>query len=135
MATLRRLARLRAVRVLVVALSFALGSAGTLPLWATLLGVADVHVCHCSREHHDCVCARCHTDPDANMLVSSETLSNRCGDDDIVFGGQRLVTLAAPLPTIAFATFSERIAAFVPVDALSSRDAPEPLLPPPRTTA
>lgn len=123
------------MRTLVVALTFALGSAGTLPLWATLLGVADVHVCRCSRDHHDCVCARCHTDPDATTLVSSETLSNRCGDDEVVYGGKRLVTLPAPSCDVSVAVVSKRAPA-------PPRDAPtrslielEPPTPPPRPFA
>jgi hypothetical protein len=136
MSVLRRMAKWRAMRALVLALTCALGSAGTLPLWATLLGVEDVHVCSCSHEHHDCVCARCHTDPDAAMKVSSETLKNRCGEDDVVFGGQRLLAIASPsLESVAVALVSARLPSFVPVSASSSRGAPEPLTPPPRSAA
>lgn len=68
------------------------------------------------------------------MRVSTETLQNRCGDDEVVFGGQRLVTLTAPLPSVMVATVCERTPVFLPFDSLSPRDAREPPIRPPLTT-
>ena len=119
------------MHALVMALTFALGSSGTLPLWATLLGVEEVHACHCSRDHHDCVCARCHSDPDGAMRVSTETLQNRCGDDETVFGGRRILAVTAAPSAVVVATVSDRIPAGVRRDSMHSRDRTEPATPPP----
>ena len=129
---MRRFARFPALRALVIALTVALGSAGTLPLWATLLGVEGPHACHCSRDHHDCVCARCHTDPDAAMRISSETLKARCGDDEVVYGGHRAIAITPAFAGVPVASSFARTKVRAHVDWLRSRDRAEPLIPPPR---
>lgn len=99
-ALVRCLARVRATIVLVLACT--LGSGGMLPVWAQLAGVEGPHVCHCSTDHHDCVCARCHTDGDAKRYRTVETVKGRCGDDEVGFGGHGVTAVLAagpaPLP-------------------------------------
>jgi len=122
----------RVLRAVVLLLAVSVGSAGALPVWAALVGVEAPHVCHCSTEHHDCVCARCHTDPDGEMRFSKETLQNRCGDDDVLFGGRQLLAIAAPLPAIVAAPAHATVATLLP-GRLRSRDPGEPPTPPPRS--
>lgn len=121
------------LRAMVVALVVALASSGALPVWARLVGVEAPHVCHCSAERHDCVCARCHTDPDAAMYLSTESLEGRCGDDEMAFGGKTLLAVLPSPTTVAPATAS-LLPAPVSVRPLLLPRA-EPPRPPPRIAA
>ncbi len=82
-------------RLLVLVLSLSLATSGAMPLWALLAGIEAAHVCHCSLEKHDCVCAKCN--PEHEDTLSTESLKGRCGDDDAAFGGRVLVgVLSSP---------------------------------------
>ncbi|MBS2012829.1 MAG: hypothetical protein JST00_08085 [Deltaproteobacteria bacterium] len=130
-----RLALARLVRVIVLVAVLPFVSAGALPAWAELAGVEHPHVCHCARDHHGCVCAKCHTDPDAEMGISSDSVKGRCGDDDVVGGAHgtppalfvSFVTLLAP-------SASGRAPVATPPAALSRERLPPPP-PPPRMLA
>lgn len=124
------LIRLARLVVLVATLPFV--TAGALPAWAELLGAEQPHVCHCSRDHHGCVCVRCHTDPDAEMGVSSDSMKGRCGDDDAVAGGAHVkITVLRPMIGLAPAPLEGR-ASIPRLVAPRSRDRAPPTPPPPR---
>jgi hypothetical protein len=106
------------VRVLVFALFLPLTSSGALPFWAQLAGVEGPHVCHCSLDHHDCVCPRCDTDPDAATYLSSESLKGRCGDDELAFGGKAItVVLGSAVAVVAVPPHDE----LLPIEATTTR--------------
>lgn len=88
------------LRALVTALLLPLATAGALPSWALLAEVEAAHVCHCSLEKHDCVCAKCNPEQE-EMLLSSESLTGRCGDDDVAFPGKLLVAVLPPSGVLA----------------------------------
>ena len=69
------------LRALIFAVSLPLASSGALPVWARLVGVEGPHVCHCSIDKHDCVCAKCNPELEEELLLTSESLLGRCGDD------------------------------------------------------
>lgn len=125
---------IRLVRLVVLVATLPFVTAGALPAWAELLGAEQPHICHCSRDHHGCVCVRCHTDPDAEMGVSSDSMKGRCGDDDVVAGGAhaKITVLRAGVELgLAPAPLEGRTA----IDRLvepSSRDRAPPTPPPPR---
>lgn len=83
------------LRVLVLALSLPLTTAGMLPTWALFAGIEGPHVCHCSLEKHDCVCPKCNPDHE-DMLFTSESLTGRCGDDEIAFVGKAICAAVLP---------------------------------------
>lgn len=87
------------LRVLVFALAVPLASSGALPVWALLAGIEAPHVCHCSIEKHDCVCAKCNPEHEEDFLVTSESLTGRCGDDEIAFGAKAICAVL-PAPSI-----------------------------------
>jgi hypothetical protein len=119
---------------LVVMLVLPLATSGALPQWARLAGIEAPHVCHCSIEKHDCVCARCNPENE-DMLLTSESLQGRCGDDDVAFPGKAIVALpAAPTvraaaPERASARSGTRVYAPLPGPARS------PPVPPPRSSS
>ncbi len=78
---------------LLVILASSLATAGMLPVWAQLAKVDGPHVCHCSTDHHGCVCARCGTDADANGHRSIATIKGSCGDNELAFGGRGFVAV------------------------------------------
>lgn len=87
-------------------------------------------MCHCSAEKHDCVCPKCNIDQRDEMLVSGESLSGRCGDDDVAFGGKALL---AVLEASCLGSLSAARAAIAPPTIHTFADlvrAPE--TPPPR---
>jgi hypothetical protein len=86
------------LRGLVVMLALPLATSGALPLWARLAGIEAPHVCHCSIERHDCVCARCNPENE-DLLLTSESLEGRCGDDDVVYPGKAVVVVT-PAPIV-----------------------------------
>jgi hypothetical protein len=120
------------IRALVVALALPLASSGALPFWAQLAGIEGPHVCHCSAEKHDCVCPKCNPDRD-DLLVTSESLKGRCGDDEIAFGGK---TLRAVLPSSSVLSPVVRRS---PIDLAPTRSldglARPPPTPPPRPSS
>lgn len=120
----------RLLRALVLAIALPLASAGALPVWAQLVGVEGPHVCHCSTEQHDCVCPRCHTDPDAAMFLSTESLKGRCGDDEIAFGGKAFIAVLAPM-TVLVPVVGEPLSLPIAIAPASLPKSPPPK-PPPR---
>ena len=85
----------RYARLVILLVSLPLTSAGALPAWAALFGVEGPHICHCA--DYECHCVRCHTESDdPTLLVSSESLKGRCGEDDISFGSRMFVGLTGP---------------------------------------
>lgn len=78
------------LRALIFALALPLVSAGALPVWARLVGIEGPHVCHCSIDKHDCVCAKCNPELEEELLLTSESLLGRCGDDERVFGSKAI---------------------------------------------
>jgi hypothetical protein len=121
------------LRTIVLALALPLATSGALPLWAQLVGVAGPHVCHCSIEKHDCVCARCNPGHD-DLLLSSESLKSRCGDDEIAFPGKAIVGVLAA-PAVVAAAPSERLAAGSPAPEPAPAPARAPPTPPPRSSS
>jgi hypothetical protein len=122
------------LRVLVVALLLLLplASAGALPSWALLVRGEGGHVCHCSIEKHDCVCAKCNPDRD-DLSLTSESLSGRCGDDEIAFGGKALrAVLPAPFGRVPLSSVALEV---LHPHAPTSRVKSPPPTPPPRTRA
>ncbi|MBX3263530.1 MAG: hypothetical protein KF782_27915 [Labilithrix sp.] len=118
------------VRALVLALALPLASAGALPFWAQLAGVEAPHVCHCSIEKHDCVCPKCNPEHEEEMLLSSESLKGRCGDDDVAFAGK---AICAVLPASSvLAPIARRTAVAPPSWRRPSDLARPPPTPPPR---
>lgn len=122
------------LRVLVVALVLPLASAGTLPIWAQLVGVEGPHVCHCSVERHECVCPKCNPDHEGEMLLSSESLKGRCGEDDVAFGGRAIRAVLVP-SLGAIAPVASRVAHALPEPDLLPIPPPPPPTPPPRFIA
>jgi len=123
---------IRLVRLVVLVATLPFVTAGALPAWAELLGAEQPHICHCSRDHHGCVCVRCHTDPDAEMGVSSDSMKGRCGDDDAVAGGAHVkITVLRAMIGLAPAPLEGR-APIARLIAPDSRDRAPPTPPPPR---
>ncbi len=98
--SMRRAWPLAFVRALVLVLALPLVSAGALPFWAQLFEIEAPHVCHCAVERHDCVCARCNPDHD-EMQLTTESLSGRCGDDDLAFPGKVFWAVLPPSSVLA----------------------------------
>ena len=121
------------LRALVFALVLPLATSGALPLWAQLAGVEAPHVCHCSIEKHDCVCARCNPDLEEDLLVTSESLTGRCGDDEVAFGGKAICAVLPAGSILAPIASRTSIASpvCVPVDDLARA----PPTPPPRPSS
>jgi hypothetical protein len=113
------------LRALVFALVLPLASSGALPFWAQLAGVDGPHVCHCSLEKHDCVCARCNPDHEDEMLLTSESLKGRCGDDELAFAGKAICAVLPPSTVLA------PIASRLWIELPASRDISDVTLPPP----
>jgi len=121
------------LRALVFALALPLATSGALPLWAQLAGIEAPHVCHCSIEKHDCVCAKCNPDHEEDLLITSESLTGRCGDDEVAFGGK---ALCAVLPAASILSpIASRIAIPSPVLASVPDLARAPPTPPPRPSS
>jgi hypothetical protein len=121
------------LRALVFALALPLASSGALPFWVQIAGIEAPHVCHCSVDKHDCVCARCNPDHEEELLVTSESLKGRCGDDDVAFGGKALCAVLPPasvLAPVAAHTTIER-----PSILLLSELVRPPPTPPPRQSS
>lgn len=132
MPSLLRGVRVRTLRLLVLILALPLASAGALPVWAQLVGVEAPHVCHCSLDHHDCVCPRCQTDPDAEEYLSAASLKGRCGDDEIAFGGSAMrAVLDAPCGPLLEAPSCSAPNGFFTTSP-PGRDRTRPPTPPPR---
>lgn len=121
------------LRLLVLALAVPLMSSGALPLWALLAGVEAPHVCHCSIDKHDCVCAKCNPEHEEDFLVTSESLTGRCGDDEIAFGGKAICAVL-PAPSI-LAPIASRTSIALPIPRLLSDLARPPPTPPPRPSS
>lgn len=81
---------------MLVVLVCSVATGGMLPVWAELAGVEGPHVCHCSADHHGCVCAHCGTDQDGKALRAVSTVKGRCGDDEVAFGGRGFVAVLVP---------------------------------------
>lgn len=123
----------RLLRALVFALAVPLASLGALPVWAWLAGVEAPHVCRCSIEKHDCVCSKCSPEHEEDLLITSESLSGRCGDDEVAFGGK---AICAVLPAASvLSPVAGRVAPGPPVARSKSRPAPTPPTPPPRPSS
>jgi hypothetical protein len=121
------------LRALVVALALPLASSGALPFWAQLAGVEGPHVCHCSLEKHDCVCPKCNPDHEGEMLLTSESLKGRCGDDELAFAGK---AICAVLPGASvLAPIAQRSTLFVPESRTVFAVARPPPTPPPRSSS
>lgn len=121
------------LRVLVVMLVLPLATSGALPQWARLAGIEAPHVCHCSIEKHDCVCARCNPDNE-EMLLTSESLQGRCGDDDVAFAGKAIVAVPAA-PLVLAAAPSASALSDARVSAPPPGPARSPPVPPPRSSS
>lgn len=124
------------LRALILLLVLPLATAGTLPAWAALVGTESPHVCHCAADHHDCVCVRCHTDPDAETGPSTESIHGQCGDD------ARMVSGSKPFVAVLDAWLEELLPVALPregwVDTpspMDSRGRTRPTTPPPRAAA
>ncbi len=113
------------LRALVVMLVLPLASSGALPLWARLAGIEAPHVCHCSIEKHDCVCARCNPENE-DLLLTSESLEGRCGDDDVAFPGKAIIAVPTAQVVLAAAPAGSDLA-----DASLSDPPPAPVRAPP----
>lgn len=122
----------RVVRPLVLVLLLPIASSGTLPLWAQLVA-PEVHVCHCHRDHSDCVCEKCN--PELRRVVfSEENVKGRCGDDDLSFGGVNLPSLPPSPPASVLPPEHAALLVHGSYDRLASLErAPEK--PPPRSAA
>ncbi|MBX3220134.1 MAG: hypothetical protein KF795_06405 [Labilithrix sp.] len=118
------------LRALVLALAVPVASSGALPLWAALAGVEAPHVCHCSIEKHDCVCPKCNPDHEDELVFSSESLSGRCGDDDVAFAGKAICAVL-PAPSV-LAPSASRTPIVAPRARRPSDLARPPPTPPPR---
>lgn len=73
------------VRVLIAALALFVASGGALSSWVQIARGPGAHVCHCSIEHHDCVCVRCNPD-DPSLWTSSESIKGECGTRSELLG-------------------------------------------------
>ena len=121
------------LRALVLALALPLVTSGALPLWAQLAGVEAPHVCHCSIDKHDCVCAKCNPELEEDLLFTSESLLGRCGDDEVLFGGK---AICAVLPAASILSpIASRISIALPVHRTIADLARPPPVPPPRSTS
>ena len=121
------------LRALVFALLLPLASSGALPVWAQLAGVEAPHVCHCSIEKHDCVCAKCNPELEEELLFTSESLLGRCGDDEVLFGAK---AICAVLPASSIISpIASRISIALPLRRAISDLARPPPVPPPRPTS
>jgi hypothetical protein len=110
-----------------------LATSGALPQWARLVGIEAPHLCHCSIEKHDCVCARCNPE-NKDMLLTSESLQGRCGDDEVAFLGKAIVAVpAAPIVLAAAPSTSLRTDVDVSAPHLGPPRAPP--VPPPRSSS
>lgn len=118
-----------ALRAIVFVLVSSIATLGALPFWAQLAGVEGPHVCHCSTEKHDCICVKCHPDRD-DMVLSTESLKGRCGDDEIAFGGKAFAAIP-PASSIVLTRFHVPVAHDDVVTKLESLPSPRPPLPPP----
>lgn len=127
------LALSRAVRLVVLLAALPFVTAGALQAWAEFAGVESPHVCHCARDHHGCVCAKCHSDPDAETVISSESIKGRCGDDDVVGGASDVpITLFVPFTVLAPSALEGK-APLPTLPQVRSRERGPPPPPPPRT--
>lgn len=95
------------LRALVLVLALPIATAGALPCWALLAGVEGTHVCRCSIERHDCVCARCNPGHD-DTVFTTESLTGRCGDDEVAFSGKAILAVLAA-PAVRVPAPSERV--------------------------
>ncbi|HVJ89109.1 MAG TPA: hypothetical protein VM580_04840 [Labilithrix sp.] len=120
------------LRALVFALTLPLASSGALPLWARLVGVEGPHVCRCSIEKHDCDCVRCNPDHEESTFTS-ESLTGRCGDDELAFGGKVLLSVLPASSVLA--PVSMGAAAFLPSVFRRADFARPPPTPPPRASS
>ena len=121
------------LRAIVLALLLPLASSGALPFWAQLAGVEGPHVCHCSIEKHDCICPKCHPDHEEELLFSSESLTGRCGDDEVAFGGK---AICAVLPASSVIAPMVTRTAIAPAFLWTPSDlARPPPTPPPRSSS
>lgn len=106
------------LRALVLALALPLASSGALPLWAQLAGVEGPHICRCGIQKHDCVCAKCDPEHEEDLLLTTESLTGRCGDDEIAFGGKAISAVLPPAASVVpFAGL-----------AIGAAEAPDPVL-------
>ena len=121
------------LRALIFALSLPLASSGALPVWARLVGVEGPHFCHCAIDKHDCVCAKCNPELEEELLLTSESLSGRCGDDEVAFGGKAICAVLPPSSVIA--PVGDRIAIPPTTMLLVSDFARPPPTPPPRLSS
>lgn len=118
-------------RFVLVVLVMSLASGGVLPVWAQLAGIEGPHVCHCSTDHHDCVCAHCGTDHDAKAFRSVAHVKGRCGDDEVAFGGRGFVAIVPQAGVLVVTpTAAHVIDAAAP--SLRTRLRRRPPTPPPR---
>jgi hypothetical protein len=118
------------LRTLVFTLFLPLASSGALPSWALLVGVEGAHVCHCAIEQHDCLCPKCNPDHEDELLLTSESLQGRCGDDDVAFGGKALGAVLPPSSILTPGVTRTKVAS--PVVLLPTDLARPPPTPPPR---
>lgn len=129
-AVLRRFVTVELVLLVVLVCSVAAG--GMLPAWAQLVGVEGAHVCHCSTDHHDCVCAHCGTDPDGKAFRAVSTVKGRCGEDEVAFGGRGFnAILSPPIAGVPAAEVVEATAMGVSPASITRLRA-RPPTPPPR---
>lgn len=85
------------LRTVVLALVLPLASSFALPAWVALVA-PETHLCHCPKDHSDCHCAKCHTAGDSDLALTAESISGKCGDDDVLFGASRMIAvLPAPV--------------------------------------
>ncbi|MBN9162101.1 MAG: hypothetical protein J0I07_14155 [Myxococcales bacterium] len=121
------------LRALIFAVSLPLASSGALPVWARLVGVEGPHVCHCSIDKHDCVCAKCNPELEEELLLTSESLLGRCGDDEHAFGSKAICAVVPPSSVIA--PVAERVSLPPATILLVSDLARPPPTPPPRLSS
>ena len=118
------------LRTLVLVLVVPLASSFALPAWVALVA-PETHLCHCPKDHSDCHCAKCHTaDPD--LALTTESISGKCGDDDVLFGAARMIAVLPAPVLVPVVVVSVAELPSVPPPALTGAPRSRPPTPPPR---
>lgn len=118
------------LRVVVALLIACVASGGALPSWAQIAQGPGAHVCQCSVEHHDCLCARCHAD-DPSLWTSSESIKGNCGTRAELLGPTAMKAVVFEAASVAAAGLVDELT-FSPPPALSDTPRAPPPTPPPR---
>lgn len=130
MSLLRRIAALRLVALLLVALTAA---GASLPTLSRLAAGEPDHVCHCSARggHAHCACPKCFPELADDGLVEGPVASSRCGDDDAGWATRATIAIGADGFVLAPPTSGETSAP--PPPSLHARDRAGPEPPPPKS--